>query len=378
MALKIQEHLRKEGLKKTVDKFKLEVKDLGHKVMLKYDQLRSPKQYREVHEARGIVFEKDKWNIISYPFNRFFSQDDFYSPKLNWKNIVVMEKRDGSLIQVYWDYITNEWCINTMFSECEELLYKNGEKVDISLGSLFRDMMKEYGSTFEKFSKGITYIFELTSIYNKVVVKYDKPELRLIGARDLKTLREFVFTELHDIAKKISIPIVETYDFKSLGECLATFKNRSFNFEGYVAWDGYDRIKIKNPGYVAIHLTKTKEENILDLSEPHLLLDVVKQNEIDEFSSAFPHAAPLIKRLHDKYSDLLDKLNKASELIKPPKNITAAEKKLHASAVFTTVAQFNLDPAFGNVFFALKDGRVATIEDYIYNYDNKKLYKMLK
>ena len=158
--LKIQEHLRKEGLNKTVQKFNLDVKDLGHKVMLKYDQLRSPKQYVEVHESRGIVLEKDTWNLMSYPFKRFFSQDDFYSPKLNWANITVMEKRDGSLIQVYWDYITNEWCVNTMFSQCEELLYRNGEKVDISLGSLFNDTMKEYGSTFEKFTKGITYIFE--------------------------------------------------------------------------------------------------------------------------------------------------------------------------------------------------------------------------
>lgn len=376
--LKIQEHLRKEGLKKTVQKFRLESKDLGHKIMLRYDQLRSPKQYPEVHEARGIVFEADKWNLMSYPFKRFFTQDDFYSPKLNWKDIVVMEKRDGSLIQVYWDYITNEWCINTMFSECEELFYKNGVSTDISLGSLFKGLMKEYGTTFDKFTKGITYIFELTSIHNKVVVTYDKPELRLIGARDLKTLREFIYPELHEMSLRIGIPIVETYPLKSVDECLETFKKRSFNFEGYVAWDGINRIKIKNPGYVAVHLTKTTEESILDLSEPHLLLDVVKQNEIEEFSSAFPHAASLIKGLHEKYNNLLETLNKASELIEPPINITASQKKLYATNVFKAIEKFKLNPAFGNVFFALKDGKVASIEDYIYNYDNKKLFKMLK
>lgn len=376
--LKIQELLRKEGLKKTVQRFRLEERDLGHKVILKYHQLNSPKQYPEVHEARGIVFEKDTWNLMSYPFKRFFSQDDFYSPKLNWNDIQVMEKRDGSLIQVYWDFVINEWCVNTMLSECNEYFYVNGEKSDITLGTLFKDLMKEYGSTFEKFTKGITYIFELTSIYNKVVVTYDKPELRLIGARDLKTLKEFVFSDLLQISKVISIPIVETYDLKSVNECVNSFKNRSFNFEGYVAWDGYNRIKIKNPGYVAVHLTKTREDNILDLSEPHVLLDVVKQNEIDEFSSAFPHAAPLIKRLHEKYNNLLETLNKASEYIKPPKNITATERKLHATSVFTTMQQFKLPNEMGNVFFALKDGKVASIEDYIYNYDNKKLFKMLK
>jgi hypothetical protein len=376
--LKIQEHLKKEGLKKTLQKFRLEEKDLGHKVMLKYDQLRSPKQYTEVHEARGIVFEKDTWAIMSLPFKRFFSQDDFYSPKLNWKQTVVMEKRDGSLIQVYWDFVTNLWSVNTMFSECEELIYRNGKMTDISLGSLFNDLMKEYGTTFDKFVKGNTYVFELTSPHNKVVVTYDKPELRLIGARNLKTLNEYSFSELQEIAAAISIPIVETYAYGSLQECLDTFKNKSFNFEGYVAWDGYGRIKIKNPGYVAVHLTKTKEESILDLSEPHLLLDVVKQNEIDEFASAFPHASTLVKNLHGKYTKLLNDLNKAGELIKPPKNITPAERKLHATAVFTTLNQFKIDQSLGNVFFLLKDHKVASIEDYIYNYDNKKLYKLLK
>ena len=288
-----------------------------------------------------------------------------------------MEKRDGSLIQVYWDFVSEKWCVNTMFSECEELLYRGGEKTDISLGSLFNGLMEEYGSTFDKFVKGNTYIFELTSPHNKVVVTYEKPELRLIGARNLQTLNEYSFEELKAISVKIAIPLVETYSYSSLKECLDTFKNKSFNFEGYVAWDGFNRIKIKNPGYVAVHLTKTTEDNILDLSEPHLLLDVVKQNEIDEFCSAFPHAATIVKKLHGKYNKLIEDLNKAKALIKPPKNITSMEKKLYASAVFTTLNQFKLNQSLSSAFFLLKDGKVESIEDYIYNYDNKKLYKIL-
>jgi len=376
--IKIQEHIRKHGLDKTISKFRLNLKDLGHKVMIKYSQLDSPKQYKEVHEARGIIFDTDKWNIMSYPFNRFFDHNDFYSPKLNWKEAVVMEKRDGSLIQVYYDYVKEEFVCNTMFSECEELLYVKGERSDLSLKTIFHDLLKEYGSSYDLFIKGNTYIFELTSQFNKVLVKYGKPELRLLSVRNLKSLQEYNWSVLNDISKGIKIPIVETYKFSSLKEALDSFKGLSFNFEGYVAWDGINRIKIKNPAYVAVYLTKSTEEEVLDLSKPYVFLDVVKQNEIDEFVSSFPHAAGIIQNLNKNYYSLIEKLNNAARIIEGPKNITKEEQKKFATSIFNAVEANGVDKSLGNVFFLIANGRVESIEDYLYQFDNKKLYKLLK
>jgi len=379
--LKIQTHIKNHGLKKTVDKFRLNVKDLGHKVMLKYSQLNSPLQHVEVHEARGLVLEMDTWNVMSMPFQRFFSYNDSLAPKLNWANtdgnMVVTEKRDGTLVQVYFDYIKYEWCINTMFSECEEDLYFAGQPSGRSFKTMFIALMEEYGCNFNMLETTFTYIFELTSQYNKVVVKYSKPELRLIGCRDLKTLFEWKYAELKQIANHINIPIVETYKFSSVDECVDSFNGKSFNFEGYVAWDGVNRVKIKNPAYVAVHLTKKGMTDLLDLTKPYIFLDVVKQNEIEEFKSSFPHTKTMIEKLDKDYKSLVSKLVAANKDIKPPLNISAPEKKKFAENIFGVLKTHNLNPALSSLFFLLHEGRVPTIEDYIRVYDNKKLYKLL-
>lgn len=346
--------------------------------MIKYSQLDSPTYAPEVHESRGLILEKDKWNIISMPFKRFFNYNDVLSPKLDWNKTHVMEKRDGTLIQIYFDYIINEWCVNTMFSECEEDLYFKGEPSGRSFKTIFFDLFKEYNSNFDLFNRTYTYVFELTSPYNKVVVSYDKPELRLISVRDLTNLKEMSFDSLIYLSNKIRIPIVETYKFSSLKECLKSFEGKSFNFEGYVAFDDVNRIKIKNPAYVAVHLTKQSSTDLLDLTKPHIFLDIVKQNEIDEFKSYFPHASELIDKLDFNYKNLIIKLNKAQESIIPPKNITPQEKKLFATNIFKSLANNNLHESLSSIFFMLHNGKIDDIQEYINNYDNKKLYELLK
>lgn len=376
--LKIQEHIRNHGLDKTIKKFSLNVKDLGYKVMLKYSQLDSPNYYKEVQESRGLILEKDSWNVISYPLERFFTHNDHLAPKLDWSKTVTMEKRDGTLIQVYYDVSKGEFVCNTMFSECEELLYFKGEKSDRSFKTLYNDLFMEYGSSYDLFSKTHTYVFELTSQYNKVVVKYDKPELRLIACRNVKNLLEHNFEELCEIASHIKIPIVEVHKFSSLQECIDSFNNMSFNFEGYVAWDGVHRIKIKNPSYVVVHLTKSTEDEILDLTKPYVFLDIVKQNEIDEFISSFPHSKEIITTLDKNYKSLVSGLRKSEKEIPLPKSISIPDKKKFASDVFNVLKLNNIDPFFSSVFFLLKDGKINSVDEFVRNCDNKKLYKILK
>ena len=370
--LKLQEHLIQYGLEETLSKFKLNIKDLGHKVMFKYDQLRSSLVNPEVHEARGLVLAKDNWDIISMPFTRFFTHDDHYAAKLDLSTTVFTEKRDGTLIQVYWDYITDEWCVNTMFSECEDTFFGQS----ITLKTIFLDLLKKYNTSFDYFVVGTTYIFELTSQYNRVVVRYNEPELRLIGARSILSLKEIPYDKLSLISPG-QIPVVETYNFSSMEECIESFQGKSFNFEGYVAFDGVNRVKIKNPAYVAVHLTKRMQDDLLDISKPEIFLDIVKQNEISEFSSAFPHAKELIEDLNTKYNLLIEKLNKAKIDIGVVSDSSAEAKKEFAKKVFSVLSENKINPGVSSLFFMFNDGKVNSVEEYLRNCDNKKLYKLL-
>ena len=264
-----------------------------------------------------------------------------------------------------------------MFSECEDKLALNYVRTDFSLKNLILDYFNKHNVSLDNFIKNHTYIFELTSPYNKVVVKYSDVEIRLIGLRNLITLKEYTFDELKNEAKDINIPIVETYDFASLTQCLETFENKSYNFEGYVAFDDVNRVKIKNPAYVAVHLTKRNSAELLDLSKPHIFLDIVKQNELDEFKSSFPDATELINNLYNKYNLLINKLKFVEENLKYTIDDSKEEKRRFAMQIKNLLEENKIPASFSSVFFCINDRKVKNIGEYLRKYDNQKLYKLL-
>ena len=142
--------------------------------------------------------------------------------------------------------------------------------------------------------------------------------------------------------------------------------------EGYVVVDGnFNRVKLKNPAYVAVHHLKSK-------TSEHAIMDVVKTNEIEEFASTFPERREEIFNLHKNYNGLIDKLNNlwiTLETLKP-KNITAGEKKRYAMEVFKTCEENNIKN-FTGLYFSLANNKVNSVNDFMFNYDNKKLYNIL-
>jgi hypothetical protein len=105
---------------------------------------------------------------------------------------------------------------------------------------------------------------------------------------------------------------------------------------------------------------------------------IIKSNEIEEFASTFPERREELDELKDNYDKLVLKLNFVWEELKlrRPKNILPSEKKKYAMVVFEECARYGVNQ-FTGLYFGLVDGKISSIEEYIYNYDDKKLYLML-
>jgi hypothetical protein len=93
--LKIQEYLRKNGLAKAIQEFKLKTRIYENKVLLKYDQLESPMSFDEVKECRGLILTKDNWDILSYSFFKFFNNGESNAATIDWNTALILEKLDG-------------------------------------------------------------------------------------------------------------------------------------------------------------------------------------------------------------------------------------------------------------------------------------------
>ena len=373
--LAIQKFLLEHGLEKAVKKFSLKVKEYESKVLLKYDQLCGPSVManKEVQECRGLVLEKGTWKVMSLSFTKFFNSEESNAHSIDWNTAHVLEKLDGSLMQVYYDWNDLTWYAATTGTANGEGEVNN--KMGTTFNKLFWDTVKEkYGLDASKLTKGYTYAFELTTPYNIVVKPHGESSATLLTVRNLETLKEVSFDELTEIANLLGVPRVKEYDLstKNVGVLLRTFTNMVWHDEGYVVVDAnFNRVKIKNPAYVSVHHLKGK-------TAEHNIMAIVKTNEIEEFAATFPDRKDELYRLKENYDKLVNHLNEAWVELKDrkPKNITPSEKKKYAQAVFEVCAKRNIKN-FTGLYFGLNDGKVSSVEDFIFNYDDKSLYKLL-
>ena len=373
--LKIQEYLLKHGLEKTVNDFSLKTKEYEGKILLKYNQLVSPTLMAlpEMQECRGLILEKNTWKVISLAFKKFFNAEESNAAKIDWDTAHILEKLDGSMLQIYWDWYEEKW-----FAATTGTAEGEGE-VNNKNGTTFNDLFWNTVNNKYNFNKCLLhkdyiYVFELTTPYNIVVKPHGESSATLLTVRNRETLVELSGKDLEMVAISLGIPLVKSFDInaKNVGDLLKTFEGMPWSEEGYVVRDGNDnRIKVKNPAYILIHHLKGK-------TAEHNILTIIKTNEIEEFVSTFPERTEEIYRLKENYDMLINKLNFVWDILKlhKPKNIYKDEQKKYASIVFETCDKYEITQFTGMYFLLAKD-KINSVEDYIIEYDDKTLYKLL-
>lgn len=270
----------------------IKVNEKGNLYLLKYSQIDSDFSYRIVRQCRGIILEKGTNEIIAYPFDKFFNIQEGHADKVDFGTVSIQEKVDGSIIKVY--YYNDKWNVATNGT----IDAKDAEATDTltdkkyNFYDLFLDGIEEQGITFPELTKnmgkGLTYIFELVHPVTRIVVKYEKPGVYLIGIRNNKTRKEFdTFEESNEIVKDITnlgIKRPKTFQFASTEEMMAAAEQLTKDEEGYVVRDKeFRRVKVKSPLYLKLHYLKANNE----LTPKHFV-ELIQQNETDEFLSAFP------------------------------------------------------------------------------------------
>ena len=373
--LKIQEYILKNGIEKAILDFKLKTRVYENKILLKYDQLIGPSimALPEVQECRGLILDRKTWKVMSLAFTKFFNSEEGNAHKIDWNTAHVLEKLDGSCIQVYWDHYKNVWFAGTTGTAEGE-----GE-VNNRLGTTFNDLFwntvkEKYNLDQSKLDKNLCYVFELTTPYNIVVKPHGESSASLLTVRNLETLAEVSFDELTAIAEFLGVPRVKSYDLNAsdIGALKRTFDSMPWSDEGYVVVDAnHNRVKIKNPAYVAVHHLKGKHAE-------HNIIAIVKTNEIEEFAATFPDRREELDKLKANYDKLLANLNLVWDELKEkkPKNISPEEKKKYAQAVFESCKKHGTEK-FTGLYFGLNDGKISSVEEFMMDYDDKLLYKML-
>lgn len=170
-----------------------------------------------------------------------------------------------------------------------------------SFGELFMEGMKFYGLTMEDFpllfKPGFTYMFELTSPWNQVVVQWNETKVWFIGVRDNSTGKETRFSD-HELSKVFDTPTV--FSMRSFDDVVKAAKELPDDEEGYVVCDsGFRRVKVKSPRYVQLHYMAGNQT-----WSAGRVLEILRANEVSEYVAYFPKfkaAFDVVKAKYDAY-----------------------------------------------------------------------------
>lgn len=337
----------------------LKIKKDDEYTLLSYDQIKSDFYNEIVRECRGIILENKTLEPVCIPFYKFGNYGEGYVPNIDWNSARTQEKVDGSLIKVWFH--NGKWRVSTNGTidayKCEigqvDLL-----KLDCPykyFGELFDKAKENVGLDFEKLNKDYTYMFELVSPYNKVVVEYKEITIYHIGTRNNRTLEEL------DIDIGVKKP--QQFTLYTLEECLESASKLPYNEEGYVVVDkDWNRIKIKSPQYVAVHHIKNNGDvNIASI------VQLIRTNEIGEFLTYFAEYTNNVNIIKSKINNILLGLNNGLLEIKGKEFATQKDFALAVK-----------DRPFSAFFFSWNKDKSLTPETWFWKMDNNKIKELVK
>jgi hypothetical protein len=299
--------------------YNLMVKEDGDYILFKYSQISSDFSIPLVREARGIILHKPTMQVVCRPFGKFFNYGEPNAADINWNNIEVTEKIDGSLIKIWYH---SGWHVSTNSTiDARQALIND-------LGLTFYDLfVKALGFPKEEFWQMLdeknTYMFELVSPYSQVVIPYENTELYYLGARNNKS-GEYV---------KYPLPIKApaNYNFTTLKEIVETASNFNWMREGFVVFDGKERIKVKSPAYITAHYARNNGNVSMTT-----LVNIVRDNEQDEFLVYASEYTDIIHNLENKianYEKECEQAKKTLEGIDNRKQYVFKTKEAYAPEV---------------------------------------------
>ena len=219
-------------------------------------------------QCRGLVTD-DKGNIVARPFKKFFNMEE--GKHTSTSEFDVYEKMDGSLIIVFW--YDGGWVVASRGSFISEQA--------VGASKIFFDELDH------NFSIGITYLFEFTAPWNRIVVDYgEKPNLTLLGAIRTDDGDEASWDVLKGIADGANCDVVKKYDGISDYSTLKGMIGN--NAEGFVIrFSNGDRMKIKGEEYLRLHkiMTEVSTKSVWEILSNGGKMEGLLKDVPDEFYS---------------------------------------------------------------------------------------------
>lgn len=253
--------------------------------------------------------------IYARPFDRFFNLGDSNAAKidLNDPRTVFFEKLDGTCCIVWWNPMTGRWCVATRavpladkpMTGWDDLtfsgLFKKALRETLIRGEMIRPDTTET-DCFQFWTRFLdkenTYVFELTTPLNRIVVDYSEYTVWLLGIRNTQTGEEQNCNDYARANKTFAgVPFCPSHKINSLSELISFVASKTpFEQEGIVVCDSqFRRVKVKSLAYTAYNRVRDSAAN-----SPRALVELILTERLDD---VMPVLEPYIQGQATKLQD---------------------------------------------------------------------------
>lgn len=361
------------------------------KFCLNYDQLKVTSGDPIGNECRGLILRPDSiimsgaipddinldtfvpghCHVISRPMSRFYNMGDHFAATLN-EDITVVEKLDGTMCTLYYDFLKKKWCVSTRSVPEADLPIRIGDIVldDKTFADLFWEAfnvtignvagLSEISDVLNMLDSRNTYVFELTTPQNRVVVAYQDQRITLIAVRDTQTgVESNIFSD----SKIKTLPFHFPKTWGLLNPHAAAALADQFKpeeLEGFVILDSrFNRVKVKNSSWV---LSSRCKDGVIS-SKRNALLACLNGSIDDIISIVDPKTQSFLIELQQGVKHFLDKQEqKYREIVS---QVDPSDHKYFSSLVTNAAAAGEI-PITGPFYLTFR-GKCTNIRDYYVN-----------
>lgn len=326
MTLLVQEFLRTHSIAHLATTHAVKARIVGHKASFNYDQIEARESDALAQQCRGLVLRTVDGSlmredvpvetvVMARAFDRFFNYGQGAAASIDLAKGAAYEKLDGTLCIVHFDDVQSRWHVATR-SVCEADLPAGW--AGITFRGLFeRALWVTTGATFDQWTRELspehTYLFELCTPENVVVVSHSDYTVTLLGVRETITGRE-LWPEDVDIG----VPSAPSFRFASTDELIAFVRDRDpLKHEGLVWCEEvspgvFARVKFKSAAYLAYSRIKDS------CSSPRNLMSLIVSEKLDDALVVMPDPIKAeALRLQEGLRGALSRHASAYELITP-------------------------------------------------------------
>jgi hypothetical protein len=266
-------------------------------VMFKYHQYESDFANPVVRCCRGSVFNIQDGTVQPYlmPFFKFSNYGERGADPIDWNHtLYVRDKLDGSLLKLLKENDGNDlWTTNGSFDLDVEIpenyALQNDEHLTPphSFASLRDYALRGHEEEIKNVPPLWTFMFELTSPYNRIVVPYRQTKLTLLGCRDPQGLEHTPEWAKEEFGLSFETP--QIYPLKNIDEVIAYCDASNTNDrEGVVIQDAhFNRVKVKTAHYLSLFHIKGDDH----FSDGRIFF-AIRQGSIDDALAAWPEIRP--------------------------------------------------------------------------------------